>query len=92
MPTFFQHGVLIHFAAFTRHVGVYPPVTDPTLAFAAHELGHAHFPGGHVAASESAKPLGARTARWSSCARRRGSGRGHAAGRCRRGDAARQPK
>jgi len=32
MPTFFQHGVLIHFAAFTRHVGVYPPATDPTLA------------------------------------------------------------
>ena len=28
------------------------------LAFAAHELGHANFPGGHVAASESAKPLG----------------------------------
>jgi uncharacterized protein YdhG (YjbR/CyaY superfamily) len=32
MPTFFQRGVLIHFAAYTRHVGVYPPVTDPTLA------------------------------------------------------------
>ena len=31
---------------------------DTTLAFAAHELGHANFPGGHVAASESAKPLG----------------------------------
>ncbi len=28
------------------------------LAFAAHEQGHANFPGGHVAASESAKPLG----------------------------------
>jgi uncharacterized protein YdhG (YjbR/CyaY superfamily) len=32
MPTLFQHGVLIHFAAFERHVGVYPPVTDQTLA------------------------------------------------------------
>jgi lactoylglutathione lyase len=31
---------------------------DTTLAFAAHELGHANFPDGHVAASESAKPLG----------------------------------
>ena len=31
---------------------------DTTLAFAAHELGHANFRGGHVAASESAKPLG----------------------------------
>jgi len=28
------------------------------LAFAAHELGHGNFPGGHVAASESEKPLG----------------------------------
>jgi uncharacterized protein YdhG (YjbR/CyaY superfamily) len=31
MPTFFQQGVLIHFAAFARHVGVYPPATDPML-------------------------------------------------------------
>jgi lactoylglutathione lyase len=31
---------------------------ETALAFAAHELGHANFPGGHVAASESAKPLG----------------------------------
>ena len=31
---------------------------DTTLAFAAHDLGHANFPGGHVAASESATPLG----------------------------------
>lgn len=29
-----------------------------TLAFAAHELGDANFPGGHVHASASAKPLG----------------------------------
>ena len=31
---------------------------ETTLAFAAHELGEGNFPGGHVAASESAKPLG----------------------------------
>jgi catechol 2,3-dioxygenase-like lactoylglutathione lyase family enzyme len=31
---------------------------DTVLAFAAHELGHANFPGGHVAASESPRPLG----------------------------------
>jgi catechol 2,3-dioxygenase-like lactoylglutathione lyase family enzyme len=31
---------------------------ETTLAFAAHELGHGNFPGGHVAASESGKPLG----------------------------------
>ncbi|TDS73604.1 putative glyoxalase superfamily protein PhnB [Comamonas sp. JUb58] len=29
-----------------------------TLAFADHALGHANFSGGHVAASESAQPLG----------------------------------
>ncbi|ARN21753.1 VOC family protein [Piscinibacter gummiphilus] len=31
---------------------------ETTLAFAAHELGHGNFAGGHVAASESEKPLG----------------------------------
>ena len=31
MPTFFQQGVLVHFAAFRRHIGLYPPVTDPAL-------------------------------------------------------------
>lgn len=29
-----------------------------TLSFAAHELGHMNFEGGHVAANESAQPLG----------------------------------
>ena len=29
-----------------------------TLAFADHSLGHANFPGGHVAAHSSEKPLG----------------------------------
>jgi catechol 2,3-dioxygenase-like lactoylglutathione lyase family enzyme len=31
---------------------------ETTLAFASHELGHANFPAGFVAASESSKPLG----------------------------------
>ncbi|GER14467.1 VOC family protein [Variovorax boronicumulans] len=31
---------------------------ETTLAFAAHALGDSNFPGGHVAASESAQPLG----------------------------------
>ncbi|MCW3480967.1 VOC family protein [Neisseriaceae bacterium JH1-16] len=31
---------------------------ETTLAFAAHELGEMNFPGGHVAAHQSAQPLG----------------------------------
>lgn len=32
MPTFMLDGVVIHFAAFKKHVGVYPPVKgDPKL-------------------------------------------------------------
>lgn len=31
MPTFFQHGVLVHFAAFKAHIGMYPPVQDAAL-------------------------------------------------------------
>lgn len=31
---------------------------ETTLSFAAHELGHMNFPGGHVRASESEQPLG----------------------------------
>jgi uncharacterized protein YdhG (YjbR/CyaY superfamily) len=26
MPTFTLHGVLVHFAAFRKHIGLYPPV------------------------------------------------------------------
>lgn len=26
MPTFLFHGVVLHFAAFKRHIGLYPPV------------------------------------------------------------------
>ena len=32
MPAFFQDGVLIYFAAFKNHIGVFPPVSgDPRL-------------------------------------------------------------
>ena len=31
MPAFFQEGVIIYFAAFQRHIGVYPPVRDEKL-------------------------------------------------------------
>jgi len=32
MPAFRQGGILIYFAAFTHHIGVFPPVSgDPTL-------------------------------------------------------------
>ena len=32
MPAFAQHGILIYFAAFKKHIGVFPPVSgDPRL-------------------------------------------------------------
>ncbi len=32
MPAFAQNGILIYFAAFTHHIGVFPPVSgDPRL-------------------------------------------------------------
>ncbi|MGE3336152.1 MAG: iron chaperone, partial [Rhodospirillaceae bacterium] len=31
MPAFFQDGVLIYYAAFKNHIGIYPPVNDKTL-------------------------------------------------------------
>lgn len=31
MPAFFQDGALVYFAAFKKHVGLYPPVRDPSL-------------------------------------------------------------
>jgi uncharacterized protein YdhG (YjbR/CyaY superfamily) len=31
MPAFFQDGVVIYYAAFKQHLGVFPPVRDPTL-------------------------------------------------------------
>ncbi|AXK38971.1 VOC family protein [Crenobacter cavernae] len=45
---------------FLHESGVYGELEtgETTLAFAAHELGRANLPAGHVAASESALPLG----------------------------------
>jgi catechol 2,3-dioxygenase-like lactoylglutathione lyase family enzyme len=45
---------------FLHESGTYGEVEtgETTLAFAAHALGDSNFPGGHVAASESAQPLG----------------------------------
>ncbi len=32
MPAFKQHGILIYFAAWTKHIGLYPPISgDKTL-------------------------------------------------------------
>lgn len=31
MPALFQHGVLVYFAAFKRHIGLYPPVEDAAV-------------------------------------------------------------
>jgi uncharacterized protein YdhG (YjbR/CyaY superfamily) len=49
MPTFTQDGVLVHYAAFKNHIGVYPPVSgDAGLAAAlapyAGEKGNLRFP------------------------------------------------
>ena len=49
MPTFKQGGVLIHFAAFKNHIGVYPPVSgdveiEKAIAPYAGEKGNLRFP------------------------------------------------
>lgn len=31
MPAIFQGGVVVYYAAFKRHIGVFPPVGDPAL-------------------------------------------------------------
>lgn len=31
MPALFQHGVLLYYAAFNKHIGLYPPVADEAL-------------------------------------------------------------
>jgi uncharacterized protein YdhG (YjbR/CyaY superfamily) len=31
MPALFQHGVLLYYAAFKKHIGLFPPVVDPAL-------------------------------------------------------------
>ncbi len=28
MPAFKQHGILVYFAAWTKHIGLYPPISD----------------------------------------------------------------
>lgn len=47
-------------ARFLHESGTYGELEtgETTLAFAAHALGDSNFPGGHVAASDSAQPLG----------------------------------
>jgi uncharacterized protein YdhG (YjbR/CyaY superfamily) len=32
MPAAFQNGVLVYYAAFKKHIGLYPPVPDAALA------------------------------------------------------------
>src|SRR5262245_23839309 len=49
MPTFTQNGVLVHFAAFKNHIGLYPPVSgdaelEEALAPYAGEKGNLRFP------------------------------------------------
>jgi uncharacterized protein YdhG (YjbR/CyaY superfamily) len=49
MPAFRQHGILLYFAAFKQHIGLYPPVCgDPQLEKAvapyAGEKGNLRFP------------------------------------------------
>ena len=49
MPTFKQNGVLVHFAAFTNHIGLYPPihgdaVLEEALKPYAGEKGNLRFP------------------------------------------------
>jgi uncharacterized protein YdhG (YjbR/CyaY superfamily) len=49
MPTFTQNGVLIHFAAFKQHIGLYPPVKgdarlEKAVACYAGEKGNLRFP------------------------------------------------
>ena len=48
MPAFFQGGVLIYFAAFKKHIGLFPPVRDmalkPLVARYAGPKGNLQFP------------------------------------------------
>lgn len=52
MPTFMQNGVLVHYAAFKNHIGLYPPVSgdaelEAALAPYAGEKGNLRFPLDH---------------------------------------------
>ncbi len=49
IPTFTQQGVLVHFAAFKNHIGLYPPVSgdarlEKAIAPYAGEKGNLRFP------------------------------------------------
>ena len=49
MPAFRQHGILVYFAAFRNHIGLYPPVRgdarlEKALAQYAGEKGNLRFP------------------------------------------------
>src|SRR5262245_42048099 len=49
MPTFMQNGVLVHYAAFKNHIGLYPPVSgdvelETAIAPYAGEKGNLRFP------------------------------------------------
>ena len=49
MPTFKQNGILVHFAAFTNHIGLYPPISgdaslEKAIAPYAGEKGNLRFP------------------------------------------------
>lgn len=56
---FFEHAFGLT-RRFLHESGTYGELAtgETTLAFAAHELGDANFPGGHVAAHSSVQPLG----------------------------------
>jgi uncharacterized protein YdhG (YjbR/CyaY superfamily) len=49
MPTFFQDGVVVHFAAFKNHIGLYPPIRgdaslEKAIAPYSGEKGNLRFP------------------------------------------------
>ncbi len=49
MPTFMQNGVLVHYAAFKNHIGLYPPISGDldliqAAAIYAGEKGNLRFP------------------------------------------------
>jgi uncharacterized protein YdhG (YjbR/CyaY superfamily) len=49
MPAFRQHGILVYFAAWTKHIGLYPPISgdkalEKSIARYAGEKGNLQFP------------------------------------------------
>ena len=49
MPAFKQHGILVYFAAWQKHIGFYPPITgnpslEKSLTRYANEKGNLQFP------------------------------------------------